>query len=59
MIKVKVFDEQHEQDLEEAVNEFLKRIHESDVVDIQYSVAATCAQSEQIYCFSAMIIYRA
>ncbi|MGM9985744.1 MAG: sporulation protein Cse60 [Bacillaceae bacterium] len=58
MIKVRVFDEQHEEDLEEVVNNFLKKIHESDVVDIQYQVATTSAHNEQIYCFTAMIIYR-
>ena len=34
---VKIFDEEHEQDLEESVNEFLRYIN--NVIDIKYSVA--------------------
>lgn len=60
MIRVRVFDESHEKDLEESVNAFLKKIHEENVVDIKYQVAV-CNNNEenQIYCFSAMIVYRA
>lgn len=55
-MKVKVFDESHEKDLENSVNEFLGS-GDMDVIDIKYSVAiATCGE-EQIYCFTAMIVY--
>ncbi len=53
---VKVFDESHEKDLENSVNAFLKTIDE--LIDIKYSVAITACKEEQIYCFTAMIIYR-
>lgn len=54
-MKVKVIDENHEKDLENAVNEF---IEDKDVVDIKYQVSTSIFGSEQIYCFSAMILYR-
>lgn len=55
-MKVKVFDEEHEKDLESAVNEFLDSL-EKDLIDIKYSVAISTCGEEQIYCFTAMIIY--
>ena len=55
-MKVKVFDEGHEKDLESAINEFLKDF-EGDIVDIKYQVALSVCGEEQIFCFSAMIIY--
>ena len=56
MMKVKVFDEGHEKDLEQAVNEFLDSL-ETDLIDIKYSVAISTCGEEQLYCFTAMIIY--
>jgi len=55
-MKVKIFDESHEKDLEASINSFLETT--SDIVDIKYSVELTVNGEEQIYCFSAMIIYR-
>ena len=55
-MKVKVFDESHEKDLESAVNEFLGGF-EGKIVDIKYQVAIGMLGEEQIYCFSAMILY--
>ena len=55
-MQVKVFDESHEKDLENSVNSFLKEVDE--LLDIKYSVAITAVGEEQIYCFTAMIIYR-
>ena len=54
-MQVKVFDESHEKDLENSVNSFLKEV--DDLLDIKYSVDITAVGEEQIYCFSAMIIY--
>lgn len=54
-MKVKVFDEGHEKDLEMAVNDFLNE--DIDVIDIKYNVAISTCGEDQIYCFSAMIIY--
>lgn len=59
MLKVKVYDEEHEADLEERVNKFLSSISEEHLKDIQYQVGVSLDENgEQVYCFSAMIIYR-
>ena len=55
-MQVKLFDETHELDLEAAINKFLKDL-EGDIIDIKYQVAISVSGEEQIYCFSAMIIY--
>ena len=57
-MKVKVFDEAHEKDLEDKINSFLDEIDEDkEVIDIKYEVSISVFADEQIYCFSAMIIY--
>lgn len=60
LIQVKLFDREHEKDLEKEMNRFLKGIDERKLVDIKYNVAAIPEEEEeeQIYCFTAMIIYR-
>lgn len=55
-MKVKIFDEGHEKDLEVAINEFLDE-NDIDVIDIKYQTAVSVFSEEQIFCFSAMIIY--
>ena len=57
-MKVKVFDEMHEKDLEDAMNKFLEDEEINDIIDIKYSVSTSIYSEEQIYCFSAMIIYK-
>jgi len=57
MYKVKVFDESHENDLESKVNSFLGTIKDKEIVDIKYQVSVAMFSEEQIYCFSAMIVY--
>ncbi len=57
MMKVKLFDEGHEKDLETAINEFLSE-EEVEVIDIKYQVAVSVFSEEQIFCFSAMIVYQ-
>ena len=54
-MKVKLFDETHEEDLEDKINDFLEG--NIDVVDIKYQISSFSFGEEQIYCFSAMIIY--
>ena len=54
---VKVFDENHELDLEMKVNNFLKNINDEDIVDIKYQVATLYDEREQIYCYSCLIMY--
>lgn len=56
-MKVKLFDESHELDLEKSINKFLSE-KEIELVDIKYQVAINICGEEQIYCFSAMVIYR-
>lgn len=57
-MKVKVFDEGHEKDLEEAINDFLKTIKDDDFIDIKYQVSTMYDYKEQIYCYSAIIVYK-
>ncbi|NLL02571.1 MAG: sporulation protein Cse60 [Mollicutes bacterium] len=55
-MKVKIFDESHEKDLETSVNAFLTNV--SDLWDIKYNVAIATNGEDQLYCFTAMIIYK-
>ncbi len=54
-MKVRVFDEECEKDLENSINDFL--LKDIDIIDIKYQVAIAINGEEQLYCFSAMIIY--
>ena len=57
-MKVKLFDEIHEKDLEDNINIFLSILdEENEILDIKYQVSISMFSEEQIYCFSAMIIY--
>lgn len=55
-MKVKCFDENHEKDLEVKINAFLNGIN-SDIIDIKYTVAIAMQGEDQIFCFSAMVVY--
>ena len=55
-MKVKVFDESHEKDLEDDINNFITE-KETSIIDIKYSISNSIYSEEQIYCFSALIIY--
>ncbi len=55
-MKVKIFDCEHEKDLESAVNLFLNSGN-YDIIDIKYCVSTSMFSEEQIYCYSAMVIY--
>ena len=54
-MKVKIFDFEHEKDLEDSINDFLE--YDIDVIDIKYQIAVCINGEEQIYCFSAMVWY--
>ena len=56
-MKVKIIDESHEKDLEKSVNDFLEE-KDNEIIDIKFQVATAIDHEEQIYCFSAMIIYK-
>ena len=56
-VKVKIFDESHEYDLELKINKFLNE-NDIEIIDIKYQVSISVFSEEQIYCFSSMIIYK-
>ena len=53
-MKVKIFDEETGEELENKINDFIEDV---EVFDIKYQVSAAIFSEEQIYCFSAMIMY--
>ena len=55
VLKVKIFDEESEVDLEDAINDFVS--DEIKVNDIKFNVAVALLGEEQIYCFSALVMY--
>ena len=55
MIQVKVFDEQHEDDLTDSLNEFLTELDEKDVLSVQLATSHFSVIPEQLYSFSGMI----
>ena len=55
-MKVKCFDENTEKELEGKINAFLMSLS-VDIMDIKYEVAIGVQGEDQIYCFSAMVIY--
>lgn len=55
-MKVKIFDYEDEKDLQEEINDFID--DDIDIIDIKYQVACSIYSEEQVYCFSAMIIYK-
>ena len=56
-MKVKIIDEGHESDLEKEINKFIKE-NDIEVIDIKLSTSCSVYAEEQIYCFTAMIIYK-
>ena len=55
-MKVKVIDEEHEKDLENSINKFIKE-NSIDIIDIKMCTACSLYGEEQIYCFTAIIMY--
>lgn len=54
-MQIKIFDEEHEKDLEDKLNEFLL---EKEIIDIKYQVSVAMFSEEQIYCYSALVLYK-
>lgn len=54
-MKVKIFDFEHEEDLEKAVNEFIAG--KPKIIDIQYQTSHFDCNGEQIFSFSCLIMY--
>lgn len=57
MLKVKIIDENHEKDLENSVNAFLSTV-KGDIIEVQFRTSVAVFADEQLYCFSAMILYK-
>lgn len=55
-MKVKVFDCESEKDLEEDINKFLN--DEKELIDIKFQVSVSIFGEEQVYCFSALVLYK-
>ena len=55
-MKVKLFDESHELDLEKKINKFLEE--NIELIDIKYSISIATSGEDQIYCFSALLMYK-
>lgn len=53
-LKVKIIDEEHEKDLEDEVNKF---IVDKEILDIKFSSAVAVSGEDQIFCFTALIMY--
>lgn len=56
-MRVKLFDESHELDLEKSINRWLEK-HNVDIISIKYSISTSVCGEDQIYCFSALILYK-
>ena len=57
IMKVKIFDEESEKDLEEKLNDFLSDF-DGEIVDIKFQVSESIFSEEQINFFTVMIIYK-
>lgn len=57
IMKVKIFDFEDEKDLESEINLFLSEMS-GEVIDIKYQVGVSIFSEEQVFCFSAMIVYQ-
>ena len=56
-MKIKIFDEAHEKDLEEDISKFIEE-KKPNIIDIKFAVSCSIYAEEQIYCFSALIMYK-
>lgn len=56
-MQVKIFDYEHERDLEDVINSFLNN-KKIEVVDIKYQTSHFFAGNEQVFSFSALILYK-
>ncbi|MEG2506630.1 MAG: sporulation protein Cse60 [Longicatena sp.] len=58
LIQVKAFDEEHEDDLSDSINDFLDDNEDIQVLDIKYAIALSQDEEEEnVFCFSALLIY--
>ena len=57
MLKIKVFDCDDEHTLTRIVNDWIDNNSNYEIKDIKFQVSIAMFSEEQIYCFSAMIMY--
>ena len=57
-MRVKLFDFEHEEDFENAINSFLEEEKDIIIDKISYQVSNFGINGEQIYSFSCLILYR-
>lgn len=57
-MKVKLFDYEHESDLEENINKFLALNPKIEIKNINYQTSHFEINGEQIYSFSCLILYK-
>lgn len=57
IMMVKVFDESDELDLEDDINKFIEE-EDIEIIDIKFSVSNSVYSEEQLYCFSALVMYK-
>lgn len=59
MINVAIIDEENEEDLENNINELLKKLVDTSIIDIKYQTSHfLTTDGDQIFSYSAMIIYK-
>ena len=56
-MEVKIFDFEHEEDLENAINLFLKEEKKIKIEKILYQVSNFGINGEQIYSFSCLLLF--
>ena len=56
-MNVKIFDFEHELDLEDAINVFIQS-KDIEIIDIKYQASHFYAGNEQVFSFSALILYK-
>ena len=56
-MRVKLFDFEHEEDLEDAINSILEEEKDIIIDKISYQVSNFGINGEQIYSFSCLILY--
>ena len=59
MLKIKVYDCESEIDLEKRLNNLMQQLeeHDQEVIDIKYQANCSVDGDEQIYIYSALVMY--
>ena len=57
-MKEKLFDFEHEADLEEALNKFFSEHPKMEIKNISYQTSHFAINGEQIYSFSCLLVYK-